>query len=438
MVARLSMTKTASKTLDLQYYIWHKDLTGSAIMHKIIEAADRGVRVRLLLDDLNNSKYEKELATLDGHPKIEVRLTNPFSNRKYHFMEIGRFEKVNRRMHNKVYIADNQVAVVGGRNLGDEYFNASHESNFTDFDLWVIGPAVNDFSNEFDLYWNSSIAYPINSLVKLEHKEKELAELKKTLAKQFDEAKESEYAEAIKDAEIIHDFVTGKKLPITWSKATVVYDPPEKLSGNKKKNLSSNLIEFKKAKKELILVSPYFVPGEEGIKTLKKLRKQNVEITILTNSLASNDVTSVFAGYRKYRKDLIEMGAHVYELAALPHKHVKHKQPSGSGIGLHAKMLIVDRKKVFVGSMNLDPRSRDINTEMGVVVESETLANGIIKKLKEVLPYVAYQVSLKNDKTVWIINEDGKWKRYDSEPNASQFKKLSTDLSSLFIPESML
>lgn len=441
LAARLAGVLEAERTLDLQYYIWHDDETGRALLKQILKAADRGVRVRLLLDDLNEGKHDKGLLILDAHPYIEVRLANPFAHRKVRVMEAFRFSQVNRRMHNKVFIADNQIGIFGGRNIGNEYFGASDDMNFGDFDLWTIGPVVKDLSEEFDTYWNSDMAFPVAQLSqeKITKEDREKFEEKAILDQK--KVKTDKYAERVLSHHLIEKFL-DKNFKLYWGKAHAFYDAPEKLNPDKKTkllvdDLRTNLND---ANKELILISPYFVPGKKGMKTYKQLRSKGVDTWVLTNSLASNDVTTVFSGYRKYRKPLIKKGVNLYELMPRSNSQEKDKSSIGSSAtsGLHGKLIVFDQKKVVVGSMNLDPRSKNLNTEMGIVVESPEMARDMAEKIKTIVKEDAYHVVLKGDDLRWETVKDEKKVKYDKEPETTWWKRFKANLSAIFVPEKML
>lgn len=441
LAARLAAVMEAERTLDLQYYIWHDDETGRGLLRQIIKAADRGVRVRLLLDDLNEGRYQKGLAILDSHPYIEVRLANPFTYRKARFMDALRFSQVNRRMHNKVFIADNQIGIAGGRNIGNEYFGASDDMNFGDFDLWAIGPIVNDLSNEFDTYWNSDVVWPIASLSEEKITENDLEKMRSKAIIDRHKVKESTYAEKMINQGLIDKFLK-KDLSLVWGKGEVFYDSPDKLKTDKKANLLSEDLRsnFTDAKSELILISPYLVPGKKGMKVFDSLKQNKVDTWVLTNSLASNDVSTVFSGYRKYRKKMLKKNVKLYEL--MPRSNTSQKKNksigSSSTAGLHGKLFIVDQEKLVVGSMNLDPRSKNLNTELGIVVKSPELARDLSKKIKENVPHDAYRVSLKGDDLQWEKVTKEKRVEYRKEPDTTWWKRFKANLSSIFVPESLL
>ncbi len=446
-VARIASIRAAERSLDMQYYIWHNDLTGNIMTAETMKAADRGVRVRILLDDLNLGQYEKALRIMAMHPNVQVRMVNPFANRSFRVFEITRLSEVNRRMHNKVFITDSEVAIVGGRNIGNEYFWASNDINFGDLDLWAIGPVVSGLSNEFDAYWNSEIAYPIQSLTRSQNPtDADLKSFREKLEQAYQKALDTPYTQGLRNDKLIADFTTGN-VDKFWGEAHVVYDPPKKFKETPKEqvdNLRSQLLPYmNNTKEEIMMISPYFVPGDEGVENLSEKVKKGIRVTVLTNSLASSDVSSVFAGYKGYRKDLIKGGIELYELRPRFHKDlIKQKKSigsSGSHAGLHGKTLVFDKKYIFVGSMNLDPRSIHINTEMGVVVESPEMAGRFSDRFKENLPEIAYKLSLDIDGDLqWTIFDDGQKNTFTSEPESSWWKRVKASFMSLFIPESYL
>ena len=442
LLARLASTAAADHSLDLQYYIWQNDLTGHLMMYYVLKAADRGVRVRILLDDLNQGQYEKNLAVLNTHPNIKIRLVNPFANRGARWLDLGRFSQVDHRMHNKVFIADNEVAVVGGRNIGNEYFWASEEINFGDFDLWVAGPTVQALSKEFDTYWNSDIAYPIDSITKNYHPTTEEFEaLRKTTEDAYYQAQSTEYEDTLRD--VIHQhFFLKERAAIYWAKADVMYDPPEKLHQSTDKKVKTLRIQLRplinETKKELILISPYFVPRTPGEQSLMALQMRGVQVTVLTNSLASSDQTTVFGGYKGSRKSLLKAGVHLYELkpklSTLP-KNKRIGASSSAQSGLHGKVFVFDRTNIFVGSMNLDPRSMELNSEMGVVVHSPAFASDFADHFFNNLPKTSYKLTLdKNNDLHWETVEQGQLIDYTNEPDTSFWKRFKAEFLSIFVP----
>lgn len=445
LVARLESIRHAEKSLDVQYYIWHDDETGRLMLGEVLKAAERGVRVRLLLDDLNIGKYQDALLVIDSHPNIEVRMFNPFAHRSWRIFDIFRFSEVNRRMHNKSLIADNQTVIIGGRNIGNEYFTASSEANFGDFDVWCFGPVVNEASQSFDLYWNDRLAIPIGVLYKRPLQDDELAHLQDSLVADAQTLESSDYQKSLNEAPLT-EILKKEKLKAYWGRAKVFSDSPAKIRGEEKtKGPVLNQVTGLpiKSQKEIFIVSPYFIPGKNGVDYFAKKVKDGIQVDVFTNSLASNDVGLVFAGYKKYRKGLIKAGVNLYEMK--PQVRIPQGSKSRMGItsagrlGLHGKVYIFDRRVMFVGSMNLDPRSVDLNSELGVLFESRELADLFVTNLMREMPEVAYRVTLDEKKKMrWETREDDKDVVLTSEPEASGWKTFSSGFLGLFVPESLL
>lgn len=434
-VSRLSLIAAAQHSIDLQYYIYRLDDTGKLLSWYLLKAADRGVRVRLLLDDMTTGPHEKALAALATHPNIDVRLFNPFYHRNSRWLEmIGAFERTNRRMHNKSLIVDNHFSVVGGRNIGNEYFSADLTVDFGDLDLLTIGPVVHETALQFDLYWNDDFAIPVEHLVSKPDGEPFLdsqQEVDKEAQAMFD----SEYFHRLKQNTLLQQIKT-KQIPWVWAPASLYYDNPEKLqqsSDQQIDNLASQLSTWgEQANQEMVLISPYFVPTQYGVDRLIKLKQeQQVDIVILTNSLASTDVVAVHSGYQGYRKPLLAAGIKLFEVKANPDK--KPGMWSGSSrSSLHAKTFILDRHAIFIGSMNYDPRSVWLNTEMGIVVESPELAQSLLASKEESLSRSAYQVKLAEDgQLVWFDAASNRY--YQNEPDAGFWRRFVASFLS-FLP----
>ena len=444
-MARTMSLRLAEHSVDIQTYIWRDDLTGKFLMNEVYRAAERGVRVRLLLDDLNQGRFQKQLLWLDQHPHIEVRLVNPFKYRNFQAFDVVRFRKVNRRMHNKSFVVDNLLAIVGGRNFGDEYFDASGFINFGDLDIWTAGPVVKEVSEQFDVYWNSEIAFPIASIVRHEISMQEGEKYYQELRKSRSAALHSRYGKTLVSEILTKDFSTIPQ-KIHWGESSVFFDPPFKILNldNRPANYLSKQLRpnIDQLKHELILISPYFIPGERGMKVLKELRERGIRIVVLTNSLASNDVPSVFSGYKKYREELLQIGVELYELQPKPHsqklKRKRRFSSSAAVSGLHSKAFVFDRKEVFVGSMNLDPRSLDLNTEMGIVAQSEGFSEDFVTNFLELLPEVAYQLSLKDGEIVWTSRGEGQEKNFKREPETHWWQRLKANFYRFVIPEGLL
>ena len=373
----------AQRSLDVQTYIWHADATGLFLAQRLLEAADRGVRVRLLLDDMDARAKTAGFAALAAHPQVEVRLFNPFATRSGGLRLAGEglrdFGRVNRRMHNKSWIADNRIALVGGRNLGDEYFAASDEVNFVDLDFAMIGPVVSEVSASFDRFWNSASVWPIQTLAPELVTADALQKLRARLDENAIQAKDSRYAQVLREDDGIRR-LAGGDWPLQWARQyQFISDDPAKVTMEKrdaKRAVVGTALAtmMKGATHTLNVISPYFVPGKHGTAGLVGRVQAGASVNILTNSLAANDVASVHGGYSRHRKDLIEGGVQLWELK--PEKHAepgKSKSTGSSGASLHTKALSTDGHQLFVGSYNLDPRSTWLNCEQGVIVDNPYL-----------------------------------------------------------------
>jgi cardiolipin synthase C len=428
-VIRAQSANLAARSIDVQSYIWHADATGRYLAQALLAAADRGVRVRLLLDDLDARAKNAGFGAIAAHANIEVRLFNPFATRSGGLRLAGEglrdFGRINRRMHNKSWIADNRIALVGGRNLGDEYFTASDAVNFVDLDFAMIGPVVRDVSASFDRFWNSSSVWPMEVLDPGAVNEQALATLRAKLVEYTAGAQQSEYARALRDNDGIQRLVAGD-WALRWSsKYRFVSDDPAKVTMQKKDAaravVAAAVVEqLRSARSSLEVISPYFVPGDEGSGVLIARAKAGAGVQVLTNSLAANDVATVHGGYSRHRKALLEGGVQLFEL-----KPLAGNQPTSfsgsSGASLHTKALALDGKVLFVGSYNLDPRSTWLNCEQGVLVEDAALA----AQLSEIFRVQsgadrAWKVTLERGQLRW--NDGGE--TLDSEPRASAWRKF--------------
>jgi len=421
--ARVLLARAAERSLDVQYYILRADTTGGLFCEALWQAAERGVRVRLLLDDNSTRGLDDALAALDAHPNIEVRLFNPYANRAFRLAELATdFSRLNRRMHNKSFTADGQVTIVGGRNIGDQYFGADSPVEFMDLDVLAVGAVVPAVSASFDAYWNSESAYPVGALLAPPDPDS-AARVRAAWARLNQSAEAARYAEALRATPLVHELLAGS-LSLDWAPAHVVADDPAKVRHppeRKDLHLLPRLeVALGRIDRELDLVSPYFVPTEEGAAELVALVARGVQVRVLTNSLAATDVAPVHAGYAKYRETLLRGGVRLYELK--PSAAEKDGTDSGgSDASLHAKTFAVDRNHVFVGSFNFDPRSARLNTEMGVVVESPPLAARLAAALDSGLPRDAYELRLAAHGTLeWVDGET----RYADEPGTGLFKRL--------------
>jgi len=439
LMSRVVLADKATKSIDLQYYIFDADPTGKLIAQRLLAAADRGVRVRLLVDDLDAGDAEHLLDALDAHPNIEVRLFNPFHTRNPSvFSKIGQFiidgPRLNRRMHNKSFVVDNTVAIVGGRNIGDAYFETGSTQHFRDLDVIAIGPVVAETSHAFDVYWNDDASYPVKAFDTTKADGHDVNYWRDRLQKEARPLSDSEYASVLVDA-----LPGGRNIDQPgqwfWGRARVVADDPQKVDDEK--DDPALLLQPKldrmigSANKEVIFISAYFVPGEEDTKYFIELVKRGVKVQVLTNSLAATDEPLVHAGYAKYRRELLEGGVDIYELRPT----IPNQRPSlgaSAGVSLHAKCIVVDRQRIFIGSMNMDQRSKLLNTEMGVVAAAPELAQAAAEYFdRAVLPRNAYRVTLNkpHGSLQWqTIDEQGNPQTFRHEPQASIGRRLEVSL----------
>jgi putative cardiolipin synthase len=388
--ARLALADAAQRSLDVQYYIWNQDVVGRVMIEHLLRAADRGVRVRLLLDDIGTMPSDEVLLAIDSHPNTQVRMFNPASLRSPRLLGIvGNIGRMNKRMHNKSFTADGVVSIVGGRNIGDEYFDAHAEANFADLDVAVVGPVVKEVSNEFDLYWNHPAAIPIAALSHQGTTPEEFAARRAELVAHRETEAQTQYAEIVRESEFARQ-LRRRNVLFSWGRATIVNDSPDKVltsSAESDTHLAPRLREVvDKTRHELFLVSPYFVPGKRGVEILAAVRQRGARVVIITNSLAATDGVPVHAKYKLYRKPLLKAGIERYEMkpsaGALHDRELTSlRGPTGSGrASLHAKTFAFDRRITFVGSYNLDPRSTKLNTEMGVLFDSPAFAKRLRRR----------------------------------------------------------
>ena len=428
---RIAMTAMAEKTLDLQYYIWEPDTTGRILALRLVEAAERGVRVRILVDDNTLAGRDSPIAAIDAHPNIEIRIFNPFAHRGSRiFGFLTDFDRVNHRMHNKLVVVDNALAIVGGRNIGNHYFGVQTDANFRDLDIAAAGPIVRELSNVFDRFWNGDWSYPISALVDRTYTEADLRETVATLREMI--SKEQYPYPLDEDVESLIGQFEEIRDSLIWAPGQVVWDDPSIVEHDKAAAVMHEALHRKlqTLEKELLIESAYFVVRERAVEATKKMVEKGVRVRILTNSLASNDVVAAHGGYASGRKQLIEIGAEIYELRPdAVSSTVKEKSLiiGGKSIAaLHTKAIVFDRESVFVGSYNLDPRAAEINTEMGLYVDSPELAGQVVAYMDEgVLPQNSYRVQLDEDgNLVWITEKDGQEVRYTNEPESTFWQRF--------------
>ena len=442
-IVRLALADLAERSLDMQYYMWDGDTTGRIVVDHVMKAADRGVRVRLLVDDPYYKASNSIKACLDAHPNVEIRLFNPLTNRRWSILDfIFDFSRVNRRMHNKLMVADNAVAIVGGRNIGDIYYGVNTIANYRDLDVLAAGPVVRDLSGVFDQYWNSPSTVPIAAIVDRDHG---TADLNGILVRLREAIAAADYPYPIEqDLDELATQSAELRDNLVWAHGRIIADDPESIARGKE---SDDVIEFirgriAKLKEELLVESPYFVLPAGAQATVKALHERNVRVRVLTNSLASNDMLPAHSGYAKTRRRLLENGMELYELrpdtdAFRPGWSLLSGR---SPAALHTKAMAFDREAVFIGSFNLDPRSAVINTEAGLYIESPELAKKLTAYMATgVVPANSYRVLLDpNGEIVWETVRDGKRVRYQDEPETNFRRQFVANLWKLLPIDSQL
>ena len=427
--SRSILTGMAKRNIDAQYYIWHNDQAGQLMLKDLWDAAERGVIVRLLLDDFNNNaEFDQHLLRFASHPNIAVRIINPLMHRKFQTLNfVTGLPRINRRMHNKSMIFDKQITIIGGRNIGDEYLSNDKNSQFADLDVLLIGKVVADIDNSFASYWSAPISFDIQTLATLDKGETTdfLQGLDKLEAdeKSSSNGSLSIYKAAIEDSSIDTDLI-NKQVPFRWTDMQFLSDDVGKLT--KTVPADTNLVHQMRTllgspSKKLTIISSYFVPTKDGVNTLVALAESGIEIKILTNSFDATDVTAVHSGYSQWRPNLLRAGVKIYELKSTASEEKREnklwKARSQSSTSLHAKAFAVDDYQVFIGSYNVDPRSANINTEMGVIINDDKLATQLHDALSDDLLNQAYEVKLlENGNLQWHTMENNKKVIYDSEP----------------------
>ncbi len=435
--ARSILTGMATKNIDVQYYIWHDDQSGQLLLKDLWEAAERGVIVRLLLDDFNNNAaFDQHLLRFARHPNIAVRIINPLMHRKFQTLNyLTGLPRINRRMHNKSMTFDRQITIIGGRNIGNEYLSNDQNSQFADLDVMLIGKVVTDVDNSFNSYWSAPISFDIETLATL--KANTTTEFLTGLDKLGQHEKSHEanslnvYKSAIEDSSIDSDLLKNQ-VPFRWSDMQFLSDDVGKLT--KSAPVKTNLVHqlrtlLGRPSKELTIISSYFVPTNNGVNTLIELANKGIKIKILTNSFDATDVTAVHSGYSQWRPKLLRAGIKIYELKSTASEEKREnklwKARSQSSTSLHAKTFAVDDHQVFIGSYNVDPRSANINTEMGVIINDDDLARQLHEALSDDLLNQAYEVKLAPDgRLTWHTVEYGRQVVYSAEPEVDLIDHL--------------
>ena len=482
--SRLALIDSAQRTLDLQYYAIHADSTTEVLLQRLRDAARRGVRVRILLDDFNTVGQDAQVLRLAFEPNVEMRLFNPLPGSRTSlvgriFTSLHDMPRIQKRMHNKLFIADNVMGITGGRNLGDAYFGADDTSNFIDLEVLAAGRIVRDMSASFDRYWNDELAYPMQSLVSAE----ELENLRKPAQEQAADPSRPAVSQAQRaPAPTPHDSVMPdatptavtreervamdlRRVPLTWAPALVMVDQPGKIGpGDDEVDAGETVVDgllnlMLQARQDVLIVSPYFVPGDAMMQLFGQLRAKGIRIRVLTNSLASNDAPAAHAGYARYRKALVGMGVELYEMRADQEGTIAGMgstrgaesgrsatgsgrnaagSKSGSRASLHSKAVVIDNRLAVIGSMNLDLRSQKKNSEVALLIRSAALSQLATRQVEATLAQGAYRLALDQGQLVWRAPPGVAFKETRSEPEASTKLKLLVRLIGPFAPDEML
>lgn len=437
--ARMVLAHAARQSIDARYYIWQRDGTGLSLLQELKAAADRGVRVRLLVDDNGTPDLDAELAALNTLPSFEVRVFNPFSIRSPRALSYPLdFPRINRRMHNKSFTVDGVATIVGGRNIGDIYFARDAEVQYSDFDILATGAVVARVADDFDAYWNAAAAYPHDLLVS---PPPDLSALDATFAAARSDPDSQAYARAVADSPLVRDLL-ARSLDLEWVPVTLLSDDPRKALGDAPAGtlLATALAPLLgQARQSVDVISAYFVPGRDGTERLAFAARQGLHVRILTNSLDATDVLPVHAAYGKYREPLLSAGVEVFELRRTPRTRAEREAMGllgSSGASLHAKVFAIDRRAVFVGSFNFDPRSIWLNCEMGFWIESPLLATAISDALDRGAGGATWQVGLDPDGALTWTGKDTAATR--DEPGSTAFKRLTLGLLSILPVEWMM
>jgi len=439
--ARIALTALAEKSLDVQYYIWEEDATGRILAKSLFQAANRGVRVRVLVDDINLKGRDALLAATDAHPNIEVRIFNPFAHRDRRAVDfVMDLDRVNHRMHNKLMVMDNALAIVGGRNIGNHYFGVATDANFRDLDIAAAGPVVRDASRVFDLFWNGDWSVPVAALVDRPYTEADLEEAQEVVRRRI--AADNYPYPLDQDVDDLTSELVAIRDQFIWAPGQIVWDDPAAIEGGISQGAMIQGL-YKKTdtlQRELLIESAYFVIRDEAFENVKEMLERGVKVRVLTNSLASNDVVAAHAGHAKRRKQLVASGVELYELRPDAGAVQQRATAVESTAALHTKAIAFDRESVFIGSFNLDPRSASINTEAGLYVESPELAEQLVAYMDEgVLPRNSYRVLLDEDgELVWITEIDGREVRYHKDPESTFGQRFMSGFIELLPVEKQL
>jgi putative cardiolipin synthase len=475
--SRLALIEAAERSLDLQYYAIHADSSTELLLQRLRDAARRGVRVRILLDDFNTVGKDAQVLRLAFEPHVEIRLFNPLPGSRASLIgrlvtSIQDMPRIQKRMHNKLFIADNAMGIAGGRNLGDAYFGTDDKSNFVDLDVLAVGRVVRDMSASFDRYWNDELAYPMHLLVSAG----DLEALRRASAPQGADpsqppAKAPPMPAPTRTSSILPSVtptsIVGpdpapmdlRKIPMTWAPALVMEDKPGKIGpGDDEVDAGDTVVDgllhlMERARQDVLIVSPYFVPGAPMMQLFARMRAKGVRIRVLTNSLASTDAPAAHAGYARYRKDLLALGVELHEMRSDQEGTIggmgstagfgSGRAAGGSRSGasrasLHSKAVIIDQRLAVIGSMNLDLRSQRKNSEVALLIRSSAVAQEAARQVDATIAQGAYRLELDKDQLVWRAPPGAAFQDARSEPEASAKLKLLVRLIGPFAPDEML
>ena len=419
---RLGLAERAEKSLDLQYFLMKDDTAGAVMAKALLKAADRGVRVRFLLDDVFTTAPDRVLMFLNQHPRIQIRMFNPVSRSGSSSLNfLGDFKRANRRMHNKSFTADNSISVIGGRNIADEYFQLKDDSLFVDLDIVAAGPVVTEISDSFDEFWNHSYAVPLEQFVPNKNNE-QLQDFRIEVNEELSNSYDTVYRQAFQ-SQLLQDLFSGRQ-QLVPAEARVLSDTPEKLTNDistEQMRLAAELRQaIHMADEEIMFITPYYVPGNRGVEFARGLVNHGARVVVLTNSLASNNHVAVHSGYARYRRDVIDAGVELYEVRANAGPPKPGETEASQNLTLHTKIILLDREQMFIGSLNIDPRSIQINSEMGLLIESEDMVGKIAEAIDKAIAEIAYRVDInENGKLEWRAIVDDKEVVETKEPLTS-------------------
>ena len=454
LATRIELARRAQASLDVQYYHIENDPTGRLLLRELRDAALRGVRIRLLVDDLYTTHLDELLLALAAYPNVQVRLFNPFCCVRgggvlaRYAGSLFQFERLNHRMHNKLFIADGVMAVAGGRNIADEYFQRHAQSNFVDMDAFVMGRVVRDMAEIFDRYWNSEVVAPIEAIMK---PDADTARAQAAFSAAIDTLPQSPPLElppvdVLGYGPLDEDLDAGR-VGLVWGTARAFADPPDKLLNATaaeafRTSVTNDVVAtIWRADEELVFTSPYLIPGTGGMKTILGLREKGVRLIIMTNSLAATDEPLVHNGYSHYRREMLKAGVELYEISPTRTQTTKRLGMFGHSLGrLHAKTAVIDRRTIFIGSMNLDARSAGANTEFGMFIESPALAKELLRVINISRLESAYRVRLAPDDASlqWITSDGDREIVLDTEPESSGWLRVHNFIFGLFVSEQLL